>query len=82
MDIDVKATLRKALGQLQRQRKEIDEQIAAIDRLTGQRSRAGRRSSSQSVRLRKRRRMSAAARRAISKRMKAYWAKKGAAKSK
>ena len=83
MAIDVKATLRKALSQLQKQRDEINTQIRGIENLLGQGSRTARRRRRERVTgAQTRRRLTAAQKRAISKRMKAYWAKKGAAKSK
>lgn len=83
MAVDVKATLRKALEQLQQQREKIDEQIAGVESLLGPRGRGGRRRvAGRKPGARKRRRLSAAQRRAVSKRMKAYWAKRKAAKSK
>ncbi len=74
----VAATLRKALIQLERDRQQIEKQIASIRGAialtgeTGRRPAAARRSPAR--RVVKRRRMSLAARRAVSQRMKAYWA--------
>ncbi len=74
----VAATLRKALIQLEKDRQQIEKQIASIRgaislaRETGRRPAAVRRSPAR--RVVKRRRMSLAARRAVSQRMKAYWA--------
>jgi len=80
----VTATLRKALQQLNAQKQRLDGQITAIRSLLEESG--DRRSRVRStVRLRpksKRRRMSAAARRAISQRMKASWAKRKAALAK
>ena len=70
----ISSTLRKALGKLAAQKAHLDRQISAIEaalgalggglpRANGGRSRKG---------------MSPAARRAIGKRMKAYWAKRRA----
>jgi hypothetical protein len=69
----ISSTLRKALGKLTAQKAHLDRQISAIGaalgalggspRATGARTRKG---------------MSPAARRAIGKRMKAYWAKRRA----
>ncbi len=79
----VTAALRKALIQLEKERQQIDQQIATIRaffmhaRDRGRRAAAPRRSAAR-PRV-KRRRMSPAARRAVSQRMKAYWAaRKGA----
>ena len=74
---EVSTTLRKALGKLNSQKAQLDRQISAIEAalgVLGGRARANG--------PRRRRSMSAAARRAIGKRMKAYWAKRraGAAK--
>jgi hypothetical protein len=73
MDDQISITLRKALGKLAAQKAHLDGQISAIEaalsalggspRASGARSRKG---------------MSPAARRAIGKRMKAYWAKRRA----
>ncbi len=82
MNATVTAVLRKALIQLEKDRQEIDQKIAGIRTLIdvkagGRRATAARRSPARPKA--KRRRMSAAARRAVSQRMKAYWAaRKGA----
>jgi hypothetical protein len=71
----VRTTLRRALTKLNSDKTRIDRQIAALETalgaLAGRAQQAGR----------GRRRMSAAARRAIGRRMKAYWAKRRAGKS-
>jgi hypothetical protein len=88
MPINVMATLRRALRQLEAERGRIDRQIAALQTALGGTadSTGRRRSSTPTVRTgrRRRRRLSAAARRALSQRMKAYWAKRraGGAKAK
>ena len=75
---DVSGTLRKALLELQSEKTRIEGQIAAIQSvLGGGGGRRGRRPGGGG-----RRPMSAAARRAVSTRMKAYWAKRRAAKAK
>jgi len=70
---DITATLRKALGKLTADKARLDRQITAIQTalgaLGGPSAPNGARAS---------RRMSAAARRAVGKRMKAYWAKRRA----
>ena len=72
---DITATLRKALGTLSLQRQRLDQQISAIEGALG--ALGGR--SSQGGRARAgRRTMSAAAQRAVGRRMKAYWAKRKA----
>jgi hypothetical protein len=77
MPVDVNQTLRKALATLQTERNRIDRQIVAIEHVLGGRDGRGR-GRPPRVRNRGRRRISAAARRAASKRMKAYWAKRKA----
>ncbi len=78
MPINVTPTLRRALRQLETQRARIERQIAALrgalNGLGGPKGRGGRSGASRSTR--QRRRMSATAKRAISQRMKAYWAKR------
>jgi hypothetical protein len=75
MPVDVTATLRKALRQLEEEKSALENRIAAIhmalngvQRSTEQSDRPRRRS--------RRRRMSAAARKAVGQRMKAYWARR------
>jgi predicted nucleic acid-binding Zn-ribbon protein len=74
MAADVVATLRKALTDLRSEKSRVDRQISALETalsaLNGQRP-TGAPS-------RRRRGMSAQARKALGKRMKAYWAKKRA----
>ena len=71
--------LRKALGQLKQERDRLDKQITALEAVVGSSGgRAARRLKRSGSG--KRRSVSAAQRRAISKRMKIYWAKKRAAK--
>jgi Arc/MetJ-type ribon-helix-helix transcriptional regulator len=85
MPINVMATLRRALRQLEAERGRIDRQIAALQTALGGTADStgrGRSSSRPRTRTRRRRRMSAAARRALSQRMKAYWAKRRAGTSK
>ncbi len=71
----VRTTLRKALARLHSEKERIDRQIGAMETALG--ALAGRIRPAGRVR----RRMSAAARRAIGRRMKAYWAKRRAAKT-
>ena len=71
---DITATLRKALGRLTSQKERLDRQISAIETALGALGR-----SPQAAGARRGKRMSPAARRAIGKRMKAYWAKRRAA---
>lgn len=78
----VTAALQKALRQLENERHHIDRQIVGIRALllgTQRRARPTAPRPSVARRAAKRRRMSPAARRAVSQRMKAYWAaRKGA----
>ncbi len=84
MPINVMVTLRKALRRLEGQRARIESQIAAIRSVLGAGTDSKNRSrgSTPTTSPRRRRRMSSAARRALSQRMKAYWAKRKAAKVK
>ena len=70
---DITATLRKALGRLSSQRERLDRQISAIETALGALGR-----SPQAAGARRGRRMSPAARRAVGRRMKKYWAKRKA----
>ena len=83
MPVDVTTTLRKVLKQLQTEQARIEQQIATIQAvLTGRP--AGRRPATRPTappkppRKHRKQRMSAAARKAVSQRMKAYWAKRKA----
>lgn len=79
MPINLSVTLRKALRRLESEKEKIDRQIAAIRGVLG----AGLQGRGPGVAAgRTRKPMSAAARRAVSIRMKAYWAKQRAAKGK
>ena len=71
---DITATLRKALGRLSSQKQRLDEQISAIEGALGALGRSRQGGGARAGR----RRMSPAARRAIGRRMKAYWAKRKA----
>lgn len=73
----VSTTLRKALTTLNSEKERIDRQIGALETVLGALGGRAQRASGQ----RGRRKMSAAARRAIGRRMKAYWAKRRAAKT-
>ena len=75
---DVTGALRRALAELESEKNRIEGQIAAIQSVLG--GGAGRRGRRPGMGGRKP--MSAAARRAVSHRMKAYWAKRRAAKAK
>jgi hypothetical protein len=85
MAIDVTKTQQKALVELQAEQRKISEQIAAIQRVLaagGSRRRPAVRGQAASRGKRARKTMSAAARKAMSRRMKAYWAKRRAASAK
>ncbi len=75
MPINVTATLHRAMQSLQNERKRIDHQIRAVQTALGisTDSHIGANSNRPASR---RRRMSPAARRALSNRMKAYWVAK------
>jgi hypothetical protein len=80
MPVDVSRTIRQALSQLQSERDRLDRQIrtlqGALDGVGGGRGAGGGGGAR-----RGRRRMSAEARRAVSQRMKAYWAARRAKKT-
>jgi hypothetical protein len=77
---NVMATLRKAVQELEAERARTDRQLAALrvvlSTWDGARGRVD--GALPQVSTRRRRRMNAAARRAVSQRMKAYWAKRRA----
>ena len=77
----VMAPLCKALGQLEAEQQRIDREMAAVRAALEALGDRGRRTPAPPTRAKvpRRRRMSAAARRAVSRRMKAYWAKRKAA---
>lgn len=77
------APLRKALRQLETEKQRIDREMRAVHAALEALGDTGRRASASFTRGKARRRgMSAAARRAISQRMKAYWAKRRAVSAK
>lgn len=80
MAIDLTKPLRKALAELQAEKERIDRQIAAIQRVlaAGSTRRQRARGRSTADRRQGRKPTSAAARKAASRRMKAYWAKRRA----
>lgn len=84
MMASVTSTLRKALRQLEREREQIDRQISALRSVLDQSgtARALASPAKPNVARPKRRPMSAAARRAVSQRMKAYWKERKAAAGK
>jgi hypothetical protein len=74
MPVDLSQLLRDALRDLESEKDRIERQLAAIRQAIAQASR----STSRTGTVGRRRRMSAVARRAVSRRMKAYWAKRRA----
>jgi hypothetical protein len=72
MPVNVTATLKKALAQLEAERSRIDHQLRSIHTVLGQ---------SGSTQRTGRRPMSPAQRKAVGLRMKAYWAKRRAGKA-
>ncbi len=79
MPTDLTKTLRKALKELQAERGKIENQIAAIQRVLGADIRGPRRRARRPAKAKKRApKMSAAARKAVGRRMKAYWKKRRA----
>jgi chromosome segregation ATPase len=84
MPLNVTATLRKTLAQLERERARLDQQITtvrtALAALEDRRAPAVSQTRRQPIP--RKRQLTAAARRAISQRMKAYWAKRRAASAK
>jgi hypothetical protein len=74
MPVNVTRTLQQALHQIQAERDRLDRQLRTIRAALGGDGRSAVR--------RHRRPMSAAARRAVSQRMKAYWAARRAKRSK
>jgi hypothetical protein len=81
MPADVTMTLRRALTELQSERQRIDRQIEAIRTVLDASGLPGRGRRARRT-VQSRRRMSAAARKAVSQRMKAYWAKRRATSAK
>ena len=86
---DIATPLRKALNQLRRDRTRIDRQIAAVDTaLAGLRGSVARGGANAAQKVaakaatRPRRKMSAAQKKAVSRRMKAYWATRRTARAK
>ncbi len=77
MAANVSQVLRRVLGTLEAERSNIDRQVSAV-RHALQISSDGHHASAS---VRQRKPMSAATRRALSRRMKAFWAKKRAAKT-
>jgi hypothetical protein len=80
MAMDISKTLRRSLADLRSERMRLDQQISAIETALGALGGRGGRGRTASGVPRKRRPMNPAARKALSQRMRAYWAKRRAAK--
>lgn len=81
MAVDITKPLRTALARLETEKQRIERQIAAIHGILGGTNR-GRTRGAGRPRKRGRKRMTAAERKGVSQRMKAYWAKRRAATTK
>lgn len=79
--MNVNATLQKALSQLEAERRQIDKQIAAIRDVLGSSQRGKRKKAAARGARRSGRRMTAVQKKAVSQRMKKYWAGRRKAKS-
>jgi len=80
MAMDISKTLRRSLAELRSERTRLDQQISAIETALGALGGRGGRGRAASGKPRQRRPMNPAARKALSQRMRAYWAKRRAAK--
>ena len=81
MAIDVRSSLKRALKSLHSDRARIDRQITAITTALGELgSGVGRVAKAAGKKAKRARNMSAAQKKAVSVRMKAYWAKRRASK--
>lgn len=80
MAMDISKTLRRSLAELRSERTRLDQQISAIETALGALGGRGGRGRAASSKPRQRRPMNPAARKALSQRMRAYWAKRRAAK--
>lgn len=80
MAMDISKTLRRSLAELRGERTRLDQQISAIETALGALGRGGRGRTASGM-PRQRRPMNPAARKALSQRMRAYWAKRRAAKA-
>jgi len=79
--IDVRSSLKRALKSLHSDRSRIDRQITAITTALGELGgAAGRMAGTAAKKAKRARNMSAAQKKAVSVRMKAYWAKRRAGK--
>jgi len=75
---DIQRVIERALTKLRSEKSRIDRQVSALETALAAVRNTG---SDNAVAPRPRRKMSAEARRALAKRMKAYWAKRRAAKA-
>ncbi len=82
MPTDLTTTLRKALAELQAEQARLDRQIAGIRQILAGDERPQVRRAPVKRRAKGRKPMSAAAKKALSQRMKAFWAKRRAEKAK
>ena len=87
MPVDIDQTLQQAITRLQQEKQRIDRQITALETAMNSLNAGGirsdvRRGQPAKGRKRGRSRMSPAERKAIGRRMKAYWAKRKAAAAK
>jgi len=76
MPVDIESTLQKALGELRSQRERLNRQIIALETALDGTAGSAKPPVPAAVPRPRRRRMSAAAGRAVGQRMKAYWAKR------
>jgi hypothetical protein len=76
----IRSSLTKVLKQLHLERARIERQVSALSAAIGQLG-GSKKKASRKAGQRRRRAMSAVQKRAVSKRMKAYWAKRRAAKT-
>ena len=82
MPVDVTTVLRRALSELESQKSRLDRQIAALHAALDGDGTTTSPSKRTPIPSRRMRRMTAAARRAVGLRMKAYWAKRREAATK
>lgn len=85
MPVDIRASLQRALRELEAERTRVERQISAVAdalrQLGGRGGRRGLSAAGQTTGRRRRRRMTAAERKAVSERMRRYWAERRKAKA-
>lgn len=85
MPVDIRTSLQRALRELEAERTRVERQISAIAdalrQLGGRVGRRGRGAAGLTIGRRRRRRMTAAERKAVSERMRRYWAERRKAKA-